>query len=44
MDDGLWWAGQAQGLIESVATCKEIVTGVVADAEKAIGRLADLRG
>ncbi|MEU8531103.1 nitronate monooxygenase family protein [Streptomyces sp. NPDC048629] len=44
MDDGLWWAGQAQGLIESVATCDEIVSGIVADAEKIIGRLADLRG
>lgn len=44
MDDGLWWAGQAQGLIESVATCDEIVSGLVADAEKIIGRLADLRG
>ncbi|MEU4066394.1 nitronate monooxygenase family protein [Streptomyces wedmorensis] len=44
MDDGLWWAGQAQGLIESVATCEEIVSGIVADAEKIIGRLADLRG
>ncbi|MFF8567356.1 NAD(P)H-dependent flavin oxidoreductase [Streptomyces albidoflavus] len=44
MDDGLWWAGQAQGLIESVATCDEIVSGIVADAEKVIGRLADLRG
>lgn len=44
MDDGLWWAGQAQGLIESVATCREIVNGIVADAEKTIGRLADLRG
>ncbi|MCT7352817.1 nitronate monooxygenase [Streptomyces sp. 15-116A] len=43
MDDGLWWAGQAQGLIESVATCDEIVSGIVADAEKIIGRLADLR-
>ncbi|GAA3894537.1 nitronate monooxygenase [Streptomyces gulbargensis] len=44
MDDGLWWAGQAQGLIESVATCREIVSGIVADAEKTIARLADLRG
>ncbi|MFE9741308.1 NAD(P)H-dependent flavin oxidoreductase [Streptomyces sp. NPDC006477] len=43
MDDGLWWAGQAQGLIESVATCQQIVSGIVADAEKTIGRLADLR-
>ncbi|GAA3086854.1 nitronate monooxygenase family protein [Streptomyces roseofulvus] len=44
MDDGLWWAGQAQGLIESVATCEEIVSGIVTDAEKIIGRLSDLRG
>ncbi|MFB6832916.1 MULTISPECIES: NAD(P)H-dependent flavin oxidoreductase [Streptomyces] len=44
MDDGLWWAGQAQGLIESVATCDEIVSGIVGDAEKIIGRLAELRG
>ncbi|EFF88734.1 2-nitropropane dioxygenase family oxidoreductase [Streptomyces sp. e14] len=43
MDDGLWWAGQAQGLIDSIATCEEIVTGIVADAEKAIGRLAEMR-
>ncbi|MFF4935204.1 NAD(P)H-dependent flavin oxidoreductase [Streptomyces griseofuscus] len=44
LDDGLWWAGQAQGLIESVATCDEIVSGIVAEAEKTIGRLADLCG
>ncbi|MFB8142194.1 MULTISPECIES: NAD(P)H-dependent flavin oxidoreductase [Streptomyces] len=44
MDDGLWWAGQAQGLIESVATCDEIVSGIVADAEKIFGRLAEFRG
>ncbi|MFE5942474.1 NAD(P)H-dependent flavin oxidoreductase [Streptomyces sp. NPDC056480] len=44
MDDGLWWAGQAQGLIESVATCDEIVSGIVTDAEKIIDQLAGLRG
>ncbi|MFG2328131.1 NAD(P)H-dependent flavin oxidoreductase [Streptomyces sp. NPDC048604] len=44
MDDGLWWAGQAQGLIESVATCDEIVSSIVTDAEKIIDRLAGLRG
>ncbi|NED73852.1 nitronate monooxygenase [Streptomyces sp. SID9944] len=43
MDDGLWWAGQAQGLIDSIATCEEIVTRIVADAEKAIGRLTEMR-
>ncbi|MFC9594042.1 NAD(P)H-dependent flavin oxidoreductase [Streptomyces sp. NPDC056944] len=44
MDDGLWWAGQAQGLIESVATCDEIVSSIVTDAEKIIDQLAGLRG
>ncbi|MEU6165927.1 NAD(P)H-dependent flavin oxidoreductase [Streptomyces tanashiensis] len=44
MDDGLWWAGQAQGLVESVATCDEIVSSIVTDAEKIIDRLAGLRG
>lgn len=44
MEDGLWWAGQAQGLIESVDTCHDIVSGIVADAEKTIDQLAGLRG
>ncbi len=44
MEDGLWWAGQAQGLIESVETCHDIVTGIVTDAEKTIDQLASLRG
>lgn len=43
MDDGLWWAGQTQGLIESVQTCAEIVGGTVAEAEAIIAeRLAGL--
>lgn len=44
MEDGLWWAGQAQGLIGSVETCHDIVSGVVTDAEKAIDQLTSLRG
>jgi nitronate monooxygenase len=40
MDDGLWWAGQSQGLVREVLTCREVVSGIVADAEQAIaGRL-----
>lgn len=39
MDDGLWWTGQAQGLIDSVLTCQQVVDEIVADAEKIIGRL-----
>ncbi|MER5390881.1 nitronate monooxygenase family protein [Saccharopolyspora sp. NPDC002686] len=44
VEDGLWWAGQAQGLIESVETCHDIVHGIVTDAEKTIDRLTHLRG
>ncbi|MER6976252.1 NAD(P)H-dependent flavin oxidoreductase [Streptomyces carpinensis] len=38
MDDGLWWAGQAQGLIDAVSTCKEVVDTIVADAEEIIAK------
>ncbi|MGO4256406.1 NAD(P)H-dependent flavin oxidoreductase [Marmoricola sp. RAF53] len=37
IEDGMWWAGQSQGLIDSVATCREIVDSIVADAEELIG-------
>ncbi|MFC5947527.1 NAD(P)H-dependent flavin oxidoreductase [Pseudonocardia lutea] len=37
MEDGLWWAGQAQGLIDSVKSCREIVEDIVAEAEQLIG-------
>jgi nitronate monooxygenase len=41
MDGGMWWAGQAQGLIHEVASCREVVDTIVADAEQIItGRLA----
>lgn len=36
MDDGLWWAGQAQGLIASVLSCDEVVSGIVAEAVRLI--------
>jgi NAD(P)H-dependent flavin oxidoreductase YrpB (nitropropane dioxygenase family) len=43
MDGGLWWAGQAQGLIDAVLTCREVVDGIMADAESIIRkRLSDL--
>lgn len=44
VDDGMWWAGQAQGLIDSVEPCARIVDGIVAEAEEAIGRLGRLGG
>ncbi len=43
LDAGLVWAGQAQGLIHDIPTCKELVERIVADAEAIIrGRLAQL--
>ncbi|MBD0859806.1 nitronate monooxygenase [Gordonia sp. zg691] len=43
MDGGLWWAGQSQGLIESVLSCREVVDSIVAEAEAIIGkRLPDM--
>ena len=36
MEGGLWWAGQSQGLIHEVASCAEVVDGMVAEAENLI--------
>jgi nitronate monooxygenase len=45
MDGGLWWASQAQGLIEEVASCAEVVSKIMREAEEIIGgRLAGMRG
>ena len=33
MDDGLWWAGQSQGLVREVLTCQEVVDSIIAEAE-----------
>ena len=44
LDGGMWWASQAQGLINEVASCAEVVAKIIADAEEIIGkRLADMR-
>lgn len=43
MDDGMWWAGQAQGLIDSVETCDDIVRSILSDACHILDRLADQR-
>ena len=32
VDDGMWWAGQAQGLIHEVASCAEVVDRIISDA------------
>ncbi|EYT53508.1 nitronate monooxygenase [Dietzia sp. UCD-THP] len=36
MEDGMWWAGQTQGLIDSVDTCESVVEQIMADAESII--------
>ena len=42
MEGGMWWAGQAQGLIDSVGSVQQVVDEIIADAEQAIGRLPSL--
>ena len=38
--DGIWSAGQVQGLISDIPTCAELITRIVRDAEQIIrGRL-----
>ncbi|WP_037144155.1 NAD(P)H-dependent flavin oxidoreductase [Rhodococcoides fascians] len=45
MDDGLWWASQAQGLIDEIDTCANVVSKVMTDAEGTLDvRLAQIRG
>jgi NAD(P)H-dependent flavin oxidoreductase YrpB (nitropropane dioxygenase family) len=40
VEDGLWWASQAQGLIDEVGTCQEVVDEILLDARNIIkGRL-----
>lgn len=38
MEDGMWWAGQAQGLVDEVDTVAAVVDRVVADAEEIMTR------
>ncbi len=42
MEDGMWWAGQTQGLIHDIGTVQQVIDQVVADAEEIIGRLPTL--
>ena len=42
-ENSVWSCGPVMGLIESVPTCEELVTGMVAEAESVIkGRLAEM--
>ena len=37
LEGGMWWAGQAQGLVHEVASVREVVDTIVADAEALLG-------
>ncbi|MGO4689627.1 NAD(P)H-dependent flavin oxidoreductase [Glaciibacter sp. 2TAF33] len=39
MEGGVWWAGQSQGLIQSVLSAREVIESVVAEAEDVIVNL-----
>ncbi|MEB3371892.1 NAD(P)H-dependent flavin oxidoreductase [Saccharopolyspora mangrovi] len=36
MDDGMWWAGQSQALINEVLTCQQVVDNIINEAEELI--------
>ncbi len=38
VDEGLIWAGQVQGLIHDVPTCRQLITRIVTEAEQIIDR------
>ena len=38
MDEGMWWASQAQGLINDIPSVGELVAKIMSDAEAIIGR------
>ncbi|WP_329224136.1 nitronate monooxygenase family protein [Streptomyces sp. NBC_01485] len=43
MDGGLWWASQAQGLVDEVASCADVIDRIMADARDLVTRrLPDL--
>lgn len=39
-DGGLWWAGLSQGLIHDIPSCAELITRIVADAERILQNYA----
>jgi nitronate monooxygenase len=42
MEGGMWWASQAQGLIDSVGTCQEVVDAIMREAGEIISGLQRL--
>jgi nitronate monooxygenase len=37
VEGGVWWAGQTQGLIDEVASCRTVIDTIIAEAEQIIG-------
>lgn len=37
IEGGVWWAGQTQGLIDEIASCREVIDTIVAEARAIIG-------
>jgi nitronate monooxygenase len=37
VEGGVWWAGQAQGLIDEIASCREVIDTILVEAEQIIG-------
>jgi NADH:quinone reductase (non-electrogenic) len=42
MEDGMWWASQAQGLIHDVPDCAKLLTTIIREAEDIVARLQKL--
>ena len=43
LDAGIIWAGQVQGLIHDVPTCRELIERIIAEAEKIVEGLRRLQ-
>ncbi|HEY9314778.1 MULTISPECIES: NAD(P)H-dependent flavin oxidoreductase [Nocardiaceae] len=41
MEAGMWWAGQSQGLIHEVLTCREVVETIMAEARSVVSARLD---
>jgi NADH:quinone reductase (non-electrogenic) len=44
VEDGMWWAGQTQGLIHEVDSVNNVVEKIISDAERSIARVSSLVG
>jgi len=44
MDKGAWSCGMVAGLINDIPTCKELIDGIMGDAEAILARMNDMAG